>query len=56
LEVAKAGGVRALVTLARSCKLEGVLEQVKRRSHLHSFFFFLFLYDTITCLLLSCYL
>jgi len=40
LEVAKAGGVHALVTLARSCKLEGVLEQVKSRSHLHAFFFF----------------
>jgi hypothetical protein len=28
LEVAMAGGIRALVTLARSCKVEGVLEQV----------------------------
>jgi hypothetical protein len=28
MEVAKAGGVHALVMLARSCKLEGVLEQV----------------------------
>lgn len=37
LEVAKAGGVHALVTLARSCKLEGVLEQVNDRSHLYAF-------------------
>ena len=28
LEVATAGGIHALVTLARSCKVEGVLEQV----------------------------
>uniref|UniRef100_A0A0E0R2J3 F-box domain-containing protein n=1 Tax=Oryza rufipogon TaxID=4529 RepID=A0A0E0R2J3_ORYRU len=30
MEVAKAGGVHALVMLARSCKLEGVLEQAAR--------------------------
>uniref|UniRef100_M8AIS3 Protein ARABIDILLO 1 n=1 Tax=Aegilops tauschii TaxID=37682 RepID=M8AIS3_AEGTA len=30
LEVATAGGIHALVTLARSCKVEGVLEQAAR--------------------------
>jgi len=37
MEVALAGGVHALVTLARSCKVDGVQEQVSTVHHYYHF-------------------